>query len=866
MASSQKIENTTALLNGYAADVGMYDEMWAGGEEKIHKHWQPFVQAFEQLGCEELERDQQEARRQFRENGVTYNVHTDPENQRRVWTIDIIPFIISQEDWEVIEEGLKQRAELLNLVLQDIYGAQTLIKQGLLPMELVYMHSGFLRQCANIEPMTSKHLFTYAADLARGPDGRMWVLSDRTQAPSGAGYALENRMVTSRVLSDIFQDSQIHRLSNYFRDLQESFSELVATSGDSQRIMLMTPGPHNETYFEHAYLASYLGYPLVQGNDLTVRDGRVALKSLDGLQPVDVILRRVDDLFCDPLELREDSLLGVAGLLEAVRRKNVTVINPLGSSVLENPALMPFIPGLAKHLLGEELILPSAATWWCGQPKEREYVLQNLDKLVIKRINRLAQSRSTFVAKLSKRELSELRDQINAQPELFTGQEQVSFSTTPSLIDGHLGARRAVLRAFLAAHKGSYTVMPGGLTRSATQPGEFIVSNQAGGVSKDTWVLTTRPSRHTSLWLQSTGRYEQNYYDKYHLPSRAAENLFWVGRYAERAEATARLLRIIFHFYREGGRLEDEIEVEAVPVLLQALTQVTMTYPGFLGDDNELKFARPLLELHAITLDTTRSGSLIFNLQSMVRAAYSVRDLWSIDTWRVIDRMDKTWMEQHRTRTPRLNQMQTHLNQTITSLMAFAGLNTESMTHESGWLLLDIGRRLERAMLTIALIRSVLVYQTSQPVEYLLLDSLLRVTENIITYQRRYRSFLQAQTVLDFLLHDVPNPRSLTYQFSRLQEHINELPRLVSRHRLSSEERIILETTTRLRLVDPATLVKADEISQLREPLDEFMAYLTAQLSQLSLVMTQTYFTHTHQPHQTISASMPGVDVMGEVT
>jgi uncharacterized circularly permuted ATP-grasp superfamily protein len=351
--------------------------MWLNHNE-VQPHWRTFMHAIAALGLDELERFQQEAGRQLLENGVTYNVHGDPENLHRPWMLDIIPLIISQQDWQVIEAGLKQRAELLNLILTDIYSARNLIKDGLLPPELIYGHNGFLRSCDSVQVPGAHQLITYAADLARGPDGRMWVLDDRTQAPSGAGYALENRTVQARVLSSMIRDNKVFRLSNYFRELQAELANLAVQRLSSPRVVVLSPGPLNETYFEHAYLAAYLGFTLVQGDDLTVHNGQVSLKSLEGLQPVDVILRRVDDLYCDPLELREESRLGVAGLLEASRRKNVTIANPLGSGVLENPALMPFMAGLSKHLLGEDLLLPSAATWWCGQTKELNYVLANL--------------------------------------------------------------------------------------------------------------------------------------------------------------------------------------------------------------------------------------------------------------------------------------------------------------------------------------------------------------------------------------------------------------------------------------------------------------------------------------------------------
>ena len=387
------------------------DEM-LNRDRHINPHWRGFMQALDTLGLAEMESRHKEVQRLLRENGVTYVVHGEQQGHRP-WELDPIPLIISKADWDAISAGLTQRAELLNLILTDLYGKRSLIKDGLIPPEVVYAHAGFLRACVRLTPPGFPFLLNYAADLARGQDGRMWVLGDRTQAPSGAGYALENRTALARALPNLFGEVGVHRLSFYFRSLQnsvldlqyqlESATRIAPHQTDNPHVVVLTPGPLNETYFEHAYLASYLGYTLVQGDDLSVWDGRVWLKSIDGLRPVDIILRRVDDIFCDPLELRQDSRLGVAGLLEAIRQGNVIVINPPGSSVLENPGLMPFLPNISKRLIGEELRLPSVATWWCGQPKQRDYVLANLKKLVIKPIHRQPGGHPVFGTELSDR-------------------------------------------------------------------------------------------------------------------------------------------------------------------------------------------------------------------------------------------------------------------------------------------------------------------------------------------------------------------------------------------------------------------------------------------------------------------------------
>ncbi|MEO0588777.1 MAG: circularly permuted type 2 ATP-grasp protein, partial [Planctomycetota bacterium] len=360
-----------------------------------------------------------------------------------------------------------QRARVLNMVLADLYGPQRLLTEGLLPPELVFAHPHFLRPCHGIAVPGDQHLILYAADLARNPDGSWWVVNDRTQAPSGAGYALENRVVLSRMLPGLFRDCGVRRLATFFARLRENLMRLAPTASDNPRIVVLTPGPYNETYFEHAYIARYLGFPLVEGGDLTVRDNQVFLKTLGGLLRVDVILRRVDDTFCDPLELRGDSMLGVAGLVQAAAAGQVTIANPLGSGAVDGPALTAFIPALCRALLGEELKLPSVASWWCGQPSELDYVLDNLDGLVVKPAFPGLDDGPVFGSHLSKASREDLAERVKARPHHFVGQESVALSTAPVWRDGALTTRHVMLRAFVCATKDGYEVMPGGLVRGS---------------------------------------------------------------------------------------------------------------------------------------------------------------------------------------------------------------------------------------------------------------------------------------------------------------------------------------------------------------------------------------------------------------
>lgn len=876
----------TKTRSGDASD----DELVASNGQ-VHAHWQAFIAALETLGLEEMEARHQQLRRLLRENGVTYVVHGE-EQGHRPWELDPIPLIFSSTEWEKIATGLTQRAELLNLVLTDVYGERRLIKEGVLPPEVVYAHAGFLRECDGIASglaagtTSGKALLLYAADLARGSDGQMWVLSDRAQAPSGAGYALENRTALARVMPNLFGDIGVHRLSFFFRAMQNELAEIAPHGKANPHVVMLTPGPLNETYFEHAYLASYLGYTLVQGDDLTVWDGRVWLKSLDGLQPVDIIFRRVDDVFCDALELRQDSRLGVAGLMEAIRLGNVVVVNAPGTSVLENPGLMPFLPNIAKWFgitADRSLLLPSVATWWCGQRTERAYVLDNLEHLVIKTIHRKPMNAyPLFGAALSSAELATLRAQIHAEPHLYVGQEQVHFSTTPSLIDGKLEPRHATLRSFLFAQREGYVVMPGGLTRSAAKKGALIVSSRAGGVSKDTWILADEPTQHVSLWRQPKNGLRPLAYDNVGnsrgLSSRAAENLFWVGRYAERAEGQARLLRIILETLQSSPLAEDARDLAELTYLRSLFRSVT----GFYGTAAAMEKRNVALsdELFSLTLDTQNSSSLVSTLQSMVTAAYAVRDRWSTDTWRVMNNIEnlctaleknltegqigKSESDEETLRTggeasktaldaQTLQEIQTELDRLMIFLAALTGLNAESMTQTIGWLSLDMGRRIERALLLIRLCRSSLVGAYDDWLENRLLESMLAAAESLITYRGRYRAELHFPTVLELLLLDESNPRALVYQLKRLQEQIRSLPREKLGYRLSKEEQLILEALTQLQLSN--TMQLAERSGQMRQGLEKLLARLAQLLHELSEALTLNYFSHVQGPQQFVAVN-----------
>jgi uncharacterized circularly permuted ATP-grasp superfamily protein/uncharacterized alpha-E superfamily protein len=835
---------TQSIATGsYPLGEDDYDEM-LDSQGQVRPHWSALMQEMEKLGSAEMELRRKEALKLLHENGVTYNVYGDSDGSNRPWQLDPVPLMISGEEWNDVEAGLLQRAELLNMILADLYGPRELTKKNLLPHELIYNHGGFLRSCDQVKLTGHHQLILYAADLARGPDQKMWVVSDRTQAPSGAGYALENRVAVSRVMPNIFRHSKTRRLANFFKSMHSGLTAIAPPHAESPRIVILTPGPFNETYFEHAYLAAFLGYPLVQGEDLTVRDGYVWLKSLTGLKRVDVIIRRVDDTYCDPLELRADSRLGVTGLLEVARRGNVAIANPLGSGVLENPGIQPFLPGIAQHFLGETLKLQSAATWWCGQPLEMDYVLANLNKLVIKPIYRAHGTSPVLGHLLSQAQLAELRDRIRANPAFYVGQEHVSFSTAPCVTPQGFEPRKVLLRCFAAADRNGYEVMPGGLSSSAPEKGDMLISGQTGSISKDTWVIATGPEKYETARNIGASAITGN---DHALPSRAADNIFWVGRYAERAEGSIRLLRATVKKLYTNPNNDDPDYQESLHCLLRGVTNLTGTWPGFLDEDHAALLHSPESELISVALDEQRSGSIASLLRNLVRTGYSVRDLWSTDIWRVMDDMDEHLAQPHYLGENALWKLQELMDRQITTLSAFSGLSMENMTRGNGWLFLDIGRRMERAMLIISILRNVLSAHHRDGVEAQLIESLLDTSDNTICYRQHYRSYFELSAFLELQLLDTGNPRSLAFQIDCLKKHVAKLPSNRRGQRLSAEERLMLEAGSMLDLINLTDLLVVSK-DGVRENLDQQLSRIYYLLNTLSETITAEFFRHDSSP------------------
>jgi uncharacterized circularly permuted ATP-grasp superfamily protein/uncharacterized alpha-E superfamily protein len=835
----------------YSPPAGTPDEAF-DSEGGVRSHWAPFLGSLRDLGLPALIRRWAEVKHLIRENGVTYNVYGDPRGMERPWQLDPIPLLIPPEDTRRLESGLAQRGRLLEALLRDLYGPQDTLAAGLVPPELVFANPAFLRSCHGIQLPGGRHLHLYAANIGRSGDGNFWVLGDRTQSPSGAGYALENRIVLSRMLPDIFRESRVQRLALFFRTLRDTLREIAPNNRDNPRIVLLTPGPYNETYFEHAYLARYLGFTLVEGGDLTARDNRVYLKVLGGLQPVDVIFRRLDDDFCDPLELRPDSFLGVPGLVQAVRSGNVAVANALGSGLLETPALLAFLPGLCRYLLGEELILPSVPTWWCGDPVSCDHVLAHLDDMVIKPAMPGMRLEPIFGGEQTHEQKARLAETIRVRPGAYVGQERVMLTTTPVLAGDHLEPRHVVVRTYLAAHGDSYAVMPGGLTRVSALADTMVVSMQRGGGSKDTWVLSEGPVSTFSL-LRPDGQPVELTRGGSDLPSRVADNLFWLGRYVERAEGLTRLLRAVLERLTETPGLAD---VPELPALLRAVTSLSECRPGFLDEGAEERLAAPEEELLAVIHDTERLGSLASVLGALSQVVGAVRDRVSTDMWRVLRDLGKVrrfrglfkGREGGRDRSdenngegPTLSEELDLLDRTVLTLAAFGGLAMESVTRGEGWRFLDMGRKIERSLHTITLVRSTLVKVT--PHEGPLLEALLEIADSSMTYRRRYQGTLQTAAVLDLLLADETNPRSLAFQLTALADDVEHLPGDGTRSGPGAQHPPAVSSLTPLPPAEVSRLERAND-QGCRADLDELLSRLARVLRSLSDAITDTYLSH----------------------
>jgi uncharacterized circularly permuted ATP-grasp superfamily protein/uncharacterized alpha-E superfamily protein len=757
------------------AASGHFDELRGGispGDGRrgpLAPSWSAFFEHLGEAGFADLDSRQQDLARQVRDNGITYNVYAEAGGPQRPWSLDLFPLVITPESWRGLEVGLLQRVRLLDSILADVYGPQQVLARNLLPPALVQGHPGYLRALHGVRPAGDTFLHIAAFDLARDPRGQWWVVSQRTQAPSGLGYLLENRLILSRLFPQAFGALRVQRLAATYRALFEGL-RAMSGAGEHARIVLLTPGPYNETYFEHAYLARYLGLTLVEGSDLTVRDQRLYLKTLRGLEPVHGLLKRMDDEFLDPLELRPDSRLGVPGLLQAIRAGNVLVANAPGSGFLESPALLGFLPALSRELLGEELALPSIPSWWCGERAAMEAVLPQLSSGVIKPTYGGGGAGAVLGRDLMPRELDEWAGRIVREPGDHTVQAYHRLSQMPTWKDGRIAPRSLMLRVFAVSDgPQSWRILPGGLTRIAGEAQE-IASMQRGGSSADTWVMTHGPVDTTSLLRHSHPAGEVQLRGRT-VTSRAAENLFWLGRYTERTENTTRLARLVL----QSLNGEDQ---DLVP-LLAWLGELSADHGLVLPNVPAPTVSRRVFErsLVATLADTARATSVGFNLRALRGAASAVRDRLSQEHWNLIVRAEQRFLDGcargaadgEYSPVEALRVLETLSSRTA----AMTGAQTDRMMRDDGWRLLSVGRHLERlGFLSSALAAAFETGAVHHEGGY---EALVALFDSTITFHAQYQQRHDIAPLMDLLVIDRDNPRSLAWVAQTLRGRLARL-------------------------------------------------------------------------------------------
>lgn len=788
-------EMTEARTAGYRALPGAADEM-LDAEGKIRPVWQSFVAAIDRMSEHDLHERFARADRYLRDAGVFYRAYGAAGSSERVWPFSHIPVLIDEKEWNVLAEGLVQRADLLEAVVADIYSDNRLVEQGFLPPALVASNPEFLRPLVGVKPAGGHYLHFCSFEIGRGPDGNWWVLADRTQAPSGAGFALENRVATTRAFSDVYGESHVHRLASFFGAFREALQAHKQNRDD--RIAVLSPGPANETYFEHAYIARYLGIMLLEGEDLAVVNGRVMVRTVAGLKPISVLWRRLDAAYADPLELNQNSHIGTPAMVQALRNGSVTFVNALGSGILETRAFLAFMPTICRHLLGEDLKLPSIATWWCGQKSEREHVARNLDRMVIgPAYSRLPffddNGRSVLGSRLHGNSKLSTAEWLDTEGSNLVGQEVVTLSTTPALVDGKLMPRPMSLRVYAARTRDGWQIMPGGFARIGSGNDVTAIAMQSGGSAADVWIVSEKPVDRTSL-LPAEENFTRNMPGS--LPSRAADNLYWLGRYIERAEGALRILRA-WH-----GRFAESADPKQ-PLLAYVTRYMT-----------------------ALDIDMERGvpESLLRNIDSAVYSASNIRDRFSPDGWLALNDLAKTARRFHDAVT-RGDDASHAMTVLLRKLAGFAGLVHENMYRFTGWRFLTVGRFLERGLHMTRL----LGHMTADDAPDGALDMLLEIGDNVMTHRRRYNVSTAKLTVTDLLALDPLNPRSILFQLNEIRTEVEQLPNAFTNGQMSPFYRETMRLHSGLAVMTPETMTP------------EVYAALERDLEKLSDLLANTY-------------------------
>lgn len=760
MTQSTLPEPEIPLLDEYCSTVSGIDEILRLPDELLRG---PLSHQLLSKGIGPLNSRERTLRRLIAQDGVSYGGAADGK-PAKAWRMDFLPIIITAEEWQPLEAALMQRARLLDALLRDIYGPRDLLRDKVIPAHLVLGHGGFRPVFDGIQLPTEQQLLHVATDLVRGPDGALQIISDRVQAPSGVAYALANRRLVSRVLDVQYRFTPIRRLIGFYDLMRDAMLAAAPQQVDQPRVVVLSPGPASETAFDQALLASLLGFPLVQASDLLMQSGRIYLRTTGRLQQVDVLVRRVDADWADSLELRGDSRLGVAGLLQAARGGRLSVINPLGAGVLENPGLMPYLPTIARKLLDEELILNSPQTWWCGDPNALSHTISKLDSLIVKPISRGSQAPIAGWT-LSAAERDTLIARLRAEPWQWSAQEPLEASTAPIVAADGLQARKMNLRTFAVNYAGEYRVMPGGLARVGASSADWHISNAAGALAKDVWVLDDASSDERIIELQPRERSVGAIVDARlpDLPPSSADDLYWLGRYSERTESTARLLIMATQAVEDNHFQQGTPGHQAMTALLDAMSTVTgAQLPEF---DDQLSEFDWLLQ---ITTDGELVGSLRRSAERTAAVADNVRELISVESAGVIATMLRPLQDEY---DPTDVNIATTAAAVLQACLAFAGLSAESTVRDPIWAFGEAGRRMERAQLTISLLRATVARVQAPVAESLLATSVLRAGDSLITHDRRLAAGIgllnPAEAAVELLLFDPTNPRSVQFQLDR---------------------------------------------------------------------------------------------------
>ena len=834
-----------------------YDE-FVDATGNIRPSWQEMGDLIGERGRSGLDRLREVVRGLVDNDGITYIEVDHPEGQKRSdsgfslgadaitngdgigmpgpWHLDGIPLLVSASDWETLEAGVVQRSRLLDAVLTDLYGERRAITSGILPPQLLFGHPGYIRAARGIENPGRRQLFMLGCDLSRAANGRFLVNADWAQAPSGAGYALADRRVVAHAIPDVYERIGPRPASPFAQALRLALIDAAPEAAEDPVVVVLSPGIHSETAFDQAYLASLLGFPLVENADLVVREGKLWMRSLGTLKRVDVVLRRVDAAYADPLDLRADSRLGVVGLVEVQRRGAVTVVNTLGSGILESPGLQRFLPQLAERLMGEKPLLDTPQLYWGGFERERSHLLARLSTLLIKS----TVGGDTIVGPvLSATQRGELAACIEAAPWQWVGQELPQFSSAPTdHYPGGLSAASVGMRLFTVSQRSGYAPMVGGLGYVLASGNAAYKLNSVA--AKDIWVRpSTRAKAEQTLTIPSV---ELPSGTRFISSPRVLSDLFWMGRYGERAENLARLLIVTRERYHEYRYRQDMEGSECVPVLLGALGQLTGTDTATAGTYAET-VAGAQRTLWSLTVDRQRSGSLAQSIERLGLAARSVRDQMSNDTWMVLGAVERALARQAESAPPQHGSRVTDdtalagaQQQTLAGMLALSGVAAESMVHDAGWTMMDIGKRIERGLSLTALLRATITTVRSPGAEQTITDSALVACESSVIYRRRNLGKVSVAAVADLVLFDGENPRSLVYQLERLRLNLRALP---GSSGSSRPERLVDEITTRLRRLDAAELEHADDEGR-RAELDGLLAGTHSALRDLSDVISRT--------------------------